>query len=105
MDSKFQFRDASPAPKALAPSFGGEWRRRQPPQELDRFAEADDCSDDTAAPRIARPQLRRSPEPQLFARNWNFESISSSGESANFRFPDGGSCRRSAVDRCRFFRC
>src|SRR5689334_8046937 len=38
-DSNLQFRDASPPPRAWPLSFGGAWRRRQPPQEPDRFAE------------------------------------------------------------------
>jgi len=31
-------------------------------QQLYQFAEADGCSDDTAAPTVDRPQLGRSPE-------------------------------------------
>jgi hypothetical protein len=39
-------------------------------------AEADDCSDDTAAPTADRPQLGRSLETAAYlARNWKFESI------------------------------
>jgi hypothetical protein len=54
MDSNCQFRDASQPPTAWAP-----------------FAvEADDCSDDTAAPTFDRPQLGRSLETAAYlARN------------------------------------
>jgi hypothetical protein len=62
MDSKIQFRDASPSPSAWARSFGGEWWLLEPSQQLYWFAEADDCSDDTAAPTVNRPQLGRSLE-------------------------------------------
>src|SRR5204862_5242103 len=70
MDSKIQFRDASPPSSAWAPSFDGEWWLLEPSQELFWFAEADDCSDDTAAPRVDRPQLGRSLETAAYlARN------------------------------------
>ena len=37
---------------------------------------ADDCSDDTAAPTVDRPQLGKSLETAAYlARNWKFESI------------------------------
>ena len=39
------------------PSFGGEGRLLEPPQQFCRFAKADDCPDDTATPRVDRPQL------------------------------------------------
>jgi hypothetical protein len=45
MDSNFQFRNPSPPSRA----FGDEWRVLDPPQQLYRFAEADDRSDDTVA--------------------------------------------------------
>ena len=55
MDSKFQFRDASPPPTAWAPSFrAGEWRLLEPPKQLYRFAEADDRSGDSPAPTVDR---------------------------------------------------
>ena len=60
MDSKIHFHDASPPPSAWAPSFDGEWWLLEPSQQLYWFAEADDCSDDTAAPTIDPPQLGRS---------------------------------------------
>ena len=61
MDSKFQFRDASPPPTAWAPSFrAGEWRLLEPPKQLYRFAEADDRSGGSAAPTVDRPQPDRS---------------------------------------------
>jgi hypothetical protein len=41
-----QFRDASPPPRAWLLLFGSERAALEPPQELCRFAEADDCSDD-----------------------------------------------------------
>ena len=56
---KFSFRDASAPPPAWAPSFDGEWWLLEPSQQLYWFAEADDWSDDTAAPRVDRPQLGR----------------------------------------------
>jgi hypothetical protein len=62
MDSNFQFRDASPQPTASARSFGGEWRPLERRQQLYRFAEADDCSDETPHRRVDRPQLGRSLE-------------------------------------------
>jgi hypothetical protein len=75
MDSKIQFRDASPPPSAWAPSFDGEWWLLEPSQQLYWFAEADDYSDDTAAPTFDRPQLGRSPETAAYvARNTKFES-------------------------------
>jgi hypothetical protein len=44
------------------------------PQQLYRFAEADDSADDIAAPTVDRPQLGRSPETAAYlARNWKFE--------------------------------
>jgi hypothetical protein len=43
MDSKIQFRDASPPPSAWVPSFNGEWWLLEPSQQLYWFAEADDC--------------------------------------------------------------
>ena len=55
MDSKVQFRDASPPPTAWAPSFrAGEWRLLEPPKQLYRFAEADDRSGDSPAPTVDR---------------------------------------------------
>src|SRR3954466_15995225 len=42
--SIFQFRDASPPPTAWPSSFGDERRLLDPPQQLYRFAEADNCS-------------------------------------------------------------
>jgi hypothetical protein len=75
-DSKIQFRYASPPPSAWAPSFDGEWSLLEPLQQLYWFAEADDCSDDTAAPTVDRPQLGRSLETDAYlARNGKFESI------------------------------
>src|SRR5438045_2864167 len=41
--SNFRFREPSPHSRA----FGDEWRVLDPPQQLYRFAEADDRSDDT----------------------------------------------------------
>src|SRR5215471_19118747 len=37
------------------PSFGGEWRLLEAPQQLDWFAEADKCSDDTPRRRSIGP--------------------------------------------------
>jgi hypothetical protein len=46
------------------------------PQQLYRFAEADDYADDTVAPTVDQPQLGRSLETAAYlARNWKFESI------------------------------
>jgi hypothetical protein len=42
MDSKIQFRDASPPSSTWAPSFEGEWWLLEPSQQLYWFAEADD---------------------------------------------------------------
>jgi hypothetical protein len=50
MDSNFQFREPSPRSRA----FGDEWRVIDPPQQLYRFAEADDRSDDTVAPTLKK---------------------------------------------------
>src|SRR5262249_59003734 len=62
VDSKIQFRDASPPAKQRGHLyFGGEWRLLGPPKQLYRFAEADDRSDDSAAPTVDRPQ----PDPSL----------------------------------------
>src|SRR5256885_430637 len=61
MDSNFQFRDTSPPPTAWAPSFGGVWRLFKPPQRLYRFAEADDCSDDTRADGQSAPTRTKPP--------------------------------------------
>jgi hypothetical protein len=70
MDSNVQFRDVSLQPTASARSFGREWRLLKPPQQLYRFAEADDCSDDTPHRRVDRPQLGRSLETAAYlARN------------------------------------
>ena len=61
MDSNFQFRDASPPG---APSFGGEWRLLEPPQQLYRFPEADDSprmirrADDRSTPTRTKPRNR-----------------------------------------------
>jgi hypothetical protein len=75
MDSKIQFRNASPPPSEWAPSFDAEWWLLEPSQQLYWFAEADDCSDDTAAPRVDRPQFGRSLETAAYlARNRKFES-------------------------------
>ena len=53
-------------------SAGSSSRRKK----LYWFAEADDCSDDTAAPMVDRPQLGRSFETAAyFARNRKFASI------------------------------
>jgi hypothetical protein len=53
----------------------GEWWLLETSQQLYWFAEADDCSDDTAAPRVDRPQLGRSLETAAYlARNRKFES-------------------------------
>jgi hypothetical protein len=86
MDSKIQFRDASPPPSAWAPSFDGEWWLLEPSQQLDWFAEADDCSDDTATPTVDRPQLGRSAEaskPLLISRGTGSSNpFPSSSESA-----------------------
>jgi hypothetical protein len=60
MDSKIQFRDASPQLSVWVLSFDGEWWLLEPSQQLCWFAEADDYSDDTAAPTVDRPQLGRS---------------------------------------------
>jgi hypothetical protein len=57
MDSNCQFRDASQPPTAWAPSCNGDDSLLETPQQLYRFAEADDCSDDTAAPTVDWPQL------------------------------------------------
>jgi hypothetical protein len=70
MDSKFQFRDASPPPTAW-PSFrrvsGSSLSRRNC---WYRFAEADDRSGDSAAPTVGRPQPDRSLEIAAYlARN------------------------------------
>ena len=63
VDSKIQFRDASPPAKQRGHIyFGGEWRLFGPPKQLYRFAEADDHSDDSAAPTVDRPQPDRSLE-------------------------------------------
>src|SRR5215469_3565033 len=48
-------RHPPPPPIASAPSFGGEWRLLEPPQQLYRFAEADKCSDDTSRRRSIGP--------------------------------------------------
>jgi len=54
----------------MAESFGDEWRPFDPPQQLYRFAEADDCSDDTAAPTVDRIQIGRTTETARYlARN------------------------------------
>jgi hypothetical protein len=75
MDSKIQFRNASPPPSEWAPSFDAEWWLLEPSQQLYWFAEADDCSDDTATPRVDRPQFGRSLETAAYlARNRKFES-------------------------------
>ena len=52
MDSNFQFRDISPPG---APSFGGEWRLLESPQQLYRVPEADDAPDNTARRRLIYP--------------------------------------------------
>src|SRR5215472_12522629 len=44
-----------PPPTASAPSFGEEWRLLEPPQQLYRFAEADNCSYDTPRRRSIGP--------------------------------------------------
>jgi len=55
MDSKFQFRDASPPPTAWGAFISaGEWRLLEPQKQLYRFTEADDRSGDSAAPIIVR---------------------------------------------------
>jgi hypothetical protein len=60
----------------VRPSFDGEWWLLEPSQQLYWFAEADDCSDDTAAPTVDRPQLGRSFETAAYlGRNRKFESI------------------------------
>jgi hypothetical protein len=67
---------ARPQLSAWAPSFDGEWWLLEPSQHLYWFAEADDYPDDTAAPRVDRPQLGRSLEAATYlARNRKFESI------------------------------
>jgi hypothetical protein len=82
MDSKIQFRDASPRPSAWAPSFDGEWWLLEPSQQLYWFAEADDCSDDTAGPTVDRPQLGRSLETGAYlARTGSSNPFPSGGES------------------------
>jgi hypothetical protein len=56
---------------------GSSTHRNSSIGSLYRFAEADDCSDDTAAPTVDRLQLGRSLETAAYlARNWKFESIS-----------------------------
>jgi hypothetical protein len=75
MGSKIQFRDASPRDQR-GPSFDGEEWLLEPSQQLYWFAKADDCSDDTAAPTVDRPQLGESLETAAYlARNSKFESI------------------------------
>jgi len=71
MDSKFQFRDASPPPTAWGAFISaGEWRLLEPQKQLYRFTEADDRSGDSAAPIIDRPQPDRSFETAAYpARN------------------------------------
>src|SRR5690242_1944976 len=55
-------------PAAWPASFGGDWRRLEPPQELYRFYRGRHRSDDTAASRVARPQLRASFETNGLSR-------------------------------------
>lgn len=87
MDSKFQCRDASPAPKAWAPSFGGESQLLKSPKRLYRLAESDDSSDYTTAPTVDRPQFDRSLE---CARNRKFEfSFFQERFMRTFGFPSG----------------
>jgi hypothetical protein len=61
---------------SVGPSCGGEGWLLETPQQFYRFAEADDSSDDAAAPTVDRLQLGRSLETAAYlARNWKFESI------------------------------
>ena len=91
MDSKFQCRDASPAPKAWAPSFGGESQLLKSPKRLYRLAESDDSSDYTTAPTVDRPQFDRSLE---CARNRKFEfSFFQERFMRTFGFPSGNPSR------------
>jgi hypothetical protein len=62
MDSKIQFRDASPHRHQRGHLHSTVSGGFEPSQQLYWFAEADDCSDDTAAPTVDRPQLGRSLE-------------------------------------------
>ena len=68
-------------------SLGGEWRRPDPARQLDRFAEAGNCSDDSAP--VDRPQLGRN---QVLLPVYSGAERSnpspSSGESTNFRCRD-----------------
>jgi hypothetical protein len=69
MDSNLQFRDASPPPmrRFYSAVSGGAASRRKSPIGLPR---PDDRSDHIAAPRMARPQLRRSLDTTVYlARN------------------------------------
>jgi hypothetical protein len=70
MDSKIQFRDASPHRHQRGHLHSTVSGGFEPSQQLYWFAEADDCSDDTAAPTVDRPQLGRSLEIAAYlARN------------------------------------
>jgi dienelactone hydrolase len=75
MDSKIQFRDASPPPSAWAPSFDGERWLLEPSQQLYWFAEADDCSDDPGRAEGRSASTGRSLETAAYlARNRKFRS-------------------------------
>jgi hypothetical protein len=87
-DSNCQFRDASQPPTAWAPSSGGGRSLFETPQQLYRFDEVDDRSDDTAGPTIDRRPLGRSLETAPYlARNWKFESIPLPAESLRTSVP------------------
>src|ERR1700751_3787298 len=70
------FSSAMPrhTPAAWPTSFGGDWRRLEPLQEALSGYRGRRCSDDTAASRVARPQLRASLETTVYlARTCKFQ--------------------------------
>ena len=99
MDSKFQFpRCLATANNVGAVVSAGEWRLLERQKQLYRFAEADDRSDNSAAPTVDRPQPDRSPSKPLPI--WRGTEISNPFPSSGERDGMGQAARRWHHRRC-----
>jgi hypothetical protein len=82
MDSKFQFRDASPLANSVGAFSAVEWWLLEPPKQLYRFAKGRRPLDANAATAFDRPQPDQASRPLPIVRGTEMSNpFRSSGES------------------------